>query len=165
MNPAPVAPPTESKLYEQCLNGYNYRDQLVAQEFFWMSQLFVVFLTGVGAVVALLGSVKPLTFALVLLLGVAGFFMIRAFLRDLRANFMCKAALRWVMRDLEDGKGAGDRSYWQIINAREQIVLEREAQPAVTRWFILAGYVYLFTWSILSGIVLIGLCVGWLPGK
>lgn len=164
-------PPNEdSSLYDRCFDGYKCRDQLVPQEFFWVSQLFGLFLGGVVAVVGFLASFKWPAFFLVLFIGVVGFVMIWAFLCDMRANFRCKAALRWVMREIEDGLIRDDVCgdyYWRIIRNRDWIVRERneiarqqnEPAPAVTDWFIRATWGYLVIWVILIGIVLVGLWI------
>lgn len=163
-----TAPPPneESSLYDRCFDGYKYRDQLVPQEFFWVSQLFGLFLTLGAGVVGFLESDKWLAISLVSFIGVVGFIVIWAFLGDMRANFQCKAALRWVMREMEEDQVGDDvraHYYWQIIRERDRIVRERNERiprrerPAVADWFLWATWGYLGTWIILVGIALVRL--------
>ena len=112
--PSQPAVPPDPTLYGQFLNGYQYRDQLIPQEFWYMTFCFSILLPIMG--VASQTSNRILAFVLVLLIGLAGLVALLAYLLDIMANATCKGYLRGTMVEME--RHLPHHCYWQVIAAR-----------------------------------------------
>ena len=184
--PAPRVPAPPA-LRAECADGYKYRDQLIPQQFAWLTQAFFLLLTVMTAAGVLAKERPVLATGLVLLLGIAGFCALFAYVLDLQANSSCKAALRYAMIKLDDlYHESGNRlTYWDIIRFRWRYRLERWYAPpppvqvgepdpgqlppaaqhrvdrSATPWFVSAAYLYLVVWVLLTvALVIFGV---WLP--
>lgn len=100
--PGPTSP---NELYRHCWNGYQYRDQLIPQEFWFMSQVFMFLLPVMAAARAVNMGDERIndwgTRILAATIGFAGFIALCAYIHDLRANASCKRVLRSRMVDME----------------------------------------------------------------
>lgn len=101
--------------YQMCLNGYNYRDQIVPDEFSKLVQNFSIFLTIILAISVFIEVSQILHIILCVLIGMVGFFSIYAILVDMESNLSCKVALRKRCMEIEE---TTKLTYWKTVEQR-----------------------------------------------
>lgn len=131
--------------YQQCLDGYHVRDQMVQDEFSKVSQLFFLFAGLLLFSTQVLKTSFWLGLSVHVILCLVGLVAMAALLADMQANASCKAALR--RRCTELGEQLR-RSYWPTIRDRQKYGFERcmkgaagaQFERACGNYFVFATY-------------------------
>ncbi|CAN5344986.1 hypothetical protein BH09BAC1_BH09BAC1_09470 [soil metagenome] len=112
--------------YRYSMDGYNYRDQLVPQEFANVLQSFSIYIS-IFIVLNVFGESSKIYLIIQVCLGVAGCFGIVSLLIDMQSNLSCKTALRERCKQIEDKLELTNEklSYWHTVVHRIKYREER----------------------------------------
>jgi len=119
--------------YNYCFTGYEYRDQLVPDEFSNLSQKFLVFATLMFAFNFIVDISQLIHYVFIAILFISGFLSMFAMLIDMQSNLSCKTALR--NRCIEIEKEFSENniplSYWASIRSRPKYWEEIKYKGAI----------------------------------
>ncbi len=110
--------------YQSCLNGYSYRDQLVADNFFKLVQVFSIFLTILLGILIFAKVHVMLHILLCIVLGLSGLIAMYSLLIDIASTSSSKIAIRKRSLEIEKKIGNGVIEYWDTIEKRKKYNIE-----------------------------------------
>ena len=88
--------------YKECNTGYNYRDNMIHQEFVSIIRIFSFFITLIIAFNTFIETVPFLHFSFIIIIGIAGFLSLFSMILDIQSNSSCNIVLRKRATEIEE---------------------------------------------------------------